>query len=113
MPSWSASSPLAIAPKKLSARGRGSSDPGVVVSGGGECTTEGTERLSSIVELDLRLLRFLKALLMRLTVVWEPEVVSVSEEFVLDESEEVEESKTSAKTPGCDSSSIRSCGMLW
>jgi hypothetical protein len=50
---------------------------------------------------------------MRFVVVFELELESVSLELELDVSlEELDEFKISARTPGCDSSSMRCCGVL-
>lgn len=75
---------------------------------------EGTDGVSLELALDLRGLRPLKTLFMRLAVVFDPEEPSVS--LPLDElevSEELEDPSISARTPGCDSSSITCCGVLW
>lgn len=73
--------------------------------------TDGNEGVMELT-LDLRRLRVLKARLMRLVVVWDPEV-SVS--LLLDEllsSEELDESIKSCKIPGWDSSSMILWGVL-
>ena len=62
---------------------------------------DGTERVSLELALDLRRLRPLRTLLMRLVVVFDPEDLSVS--LLLDElevSEELEDPSISARTPG-------------
>lgn len=62
---------------------------------------DGTERVSFELALDLRRLRPLRTLLMRLVVVFDPEDLSVS--LLLDElevSEELEDPSISARTPG-------------
>lgn len=66
--------------------------------------SDGTELVSFEAELDLRLLFFRSAFLMRFTVVLEPEVASLS--LSLDVSELGDECSISARTPGWDSSSI-------
>ena len=63
--------------------------------------------------LDLRRLRPLRALLMRFAVVFDPD--EPSESLLLEEveeSEELELPSISARSPGCDSSSITCCGVL-
>lgn len=76
----------------------------------------GREGTSLELALDLRRLLPLKTLLMRLAVVLDPEDLTLSLSLPLDELDEldeVEEPSISAKTPGCDSSSITCCGVLW
>ena len=71
---------------------------------------DGTEAVRTELILDLRRRRLRKARLMRFVVVTEPDVsVSLDE---LEESEEDDESSTSARIPGCDSSSMICCGVL-
>ena len=64
---------------------------------------------------DLRRLRpRLRTRLIFLAVVVEPDVPSLSVLLEEDESsDELEVSKTSCKSPGCDSSSMTCCGVLW
>lgn len=71
------------------------------------------EGVSFELALDLRRLRPLKARLMRLAVVFDPDEASVSlPPDELEESEELDEPSMSARTPGCDSSSMTCCGVL-
>lgn len=68
---------------------------------------EGRDTVSFELALDLRLLRPLKARLIRFAVVFEPDEASVSLlSDELEESEELEDPSMSASTPGYDSSSI-------
>ena len=78
-------------------------------------TVERTVGVSVDVPEDFRRRRPLfKTRLMRLAVVLEPDDASLVESLELDESsEELDVSKTSCKRPGCDSSSITCCGVLW
>jgi hypothetical protein len=79
----------------------------------GELTAEGMDGASLELALDLRRFRFLKALLIRLAVVWDPDDVSVSP--LLESSEELEElddANISVRIPGWDSSSIICWGVL-
>jgi len=70
-------------------------------------SVEGNEGVSLELALDLRRLRPRKTLLIRLAVVTDPEDSSDSVSLDEDElSDELEESKTSCKSPGCDSSSM-------
>jgi hypothetical protein len=73
------------------------------------CRVEGLDGKSLELSLDLRrLLR--KARLKRLALVCDPELELESESESLEElelSEELEECSISARTPGCDSSSIK------
>ncbi len=74
---------------------------------------DGIDSASFELALDLRRLRPLKARLMRFAVVLDADEASVSlpsEELV--ESEELDEPSISARTPGCDSSSMTCCGVL-
>jgi hypothetical protein len=67
--------------------------------------------VSSELALDLRRLR--NARLILFAVVCDPDEPSESEELeLLDDEDELEVSRMSARSPGCDSSSIRSCGIL-
>jgi hypothetical protein len=70
--------------------------------------------ISFELKLDLRrLLPFLITFLIRLTVLFELEELSVSLVLgELDEFDELDEPIMLAKTPGYDSSSIRACGVL-
>jgi hypothetical protein len=70
-----------------------------------------TEGVVTVLALDLRRLRCLKARLIRFEVVCDEE----SESDELDESElleELDEPSISARIPGCDSSSMICCGVL-
>ena len=76
-------------------------------------SVEGIEGVSLELALDLRRFLPLKTRLMRLAVVFDPDDVSESPSLeVLDVSDEEEEPSMSARTPGCDSSSITCCGVL-
>ena len=70
-------------------------------------SVDGNDGVSFELVLDLRRFRPRKTLLMRVAVVTDPEdasvLVSLDED---DPSDELEESKTSCRSPGCDSSSI-------
>ena len=118
--SRSASSPLTAASQLRDGlgetiggrRGEGSSLLKTWVSEHDGCSMDGIECVSSELTLDLRRFRR-SARRIRLAVVWEPELLSESDEDdELELSEELEEFSISANTPGCDSSSIRCCGVL-
>lgn len=75
--------------------------------------TDGMDGVSFELALDLRRLRPLKARLIRFAVVFDPDEASVSlPSEGLEESEELDEPSISARTPGCDSSSMTCCGVL-
>ena len=75
--------------------------------------TEGMDGVSLELALDLRRFRFLKALLIRLAVVWDPDDVSVSPLLESpEELEELDDASISVRIPGWDSSSIICWGVL-
>lgn len=78
----------------------------------GDMLTEGIDGVSFELALDLRRFLRLKRLLKRLAVDADFDEPSESELEELDESEELELPKKSARTPGWDSSSILCCGVL-
>ena len=74
---------------------------------------EGIDGVSLELALDLRRFRCLKALLIRLAVVWDPDDVSVSPlPESSEELEELDDASISVRMPGWDSSSIICWGVL-